>query len=180
MGRHPARLRSMAPAAAGGAWEDAYTTTLNANSASYRDDCTRQVFYLAATGTASKIRVTFEAASNKVFAVDNASIGLRSGTGPDCTATPTELLFSGVSGFNLGSGQTLVSDELTGTFQNNDEYLISIDNSNVNSNSRFNGTELDVYYIKASDNCALVQNMPAGYTQLAGAVGVLKVEMWVE
>lgn len=175
MGRHPARLRSMAPiAAAGGAWETAYSATLNSDSGSWRDDCGRQVVNLSTAGT--KVRVTFEASSGDTLAVDNASIVLRSGSTANGTTTPTELLFSSGSGFDIASSNTIISDELVYSPSASTDYLISMDATKSGTETRLGST--GTYYFATSSNCHNVQNMPAGYSTETGSF-IKLIEVWV-
>ena len=68
------------------------------------------------SGGGSQIQVTFGVQGNgNVFACANVSVGIQS-TNYDCTATPTELLFSGTSGFSLtavGAGWNYITSDLT-------------------------------------------------------------------
>lgn len=57
----------------------------------------------------AKVRVTFKSASDMGLAVANASIGVLLG-GLATLYTPTELLFSGVSGFSIAASSTITSD----------------------------------------------------------------------
>lgn len=69
------------------------------------------------SGSGREIRARFEAPSSSTFAADNCSIGIWNGTDTaatpfrgSTTATPVELLFSGVSGVTLLLGTSLDSD----------------------------------------------------------------------
>lgn len=66
---------------------------------------------LAITGGAqTQIRVTFKASSSQGLHADHCSIGISTGTNANTTAIPTELLFSGASGFTIAANGLITSD----------------------------------------------------------------------
>lgn len=106
-----------------------FSAALNSNNGgngglSFRD------FVTVTSGGLGQVRVTFQAGSSGLgLQADHASIALQgNGTPPNVQLTPTELLFSGVSGFNLpGANQTIVSDWLTFAFAITDTLAITFD-----------------------------------------------------
>lgn len=63
-------------------------------------------------GSPTQVRVTFKAPTLSSLILDHASIGIKAGAGNawDTTATPVELKFSGVSGFNISASASITSD----------------------------------------------------------------------
>lgn len=61
-------------------------------------------------GAQGQVRVTFKASGSAAFKVDHCSIGISNGTSANTTTTPTELTFSGGSGFSIALGQSITSD----------------------------------------------------------------------
>lgn len=93
-----------------------FTLALTANDPGYTDYSTRNILPITG-GAADQIRVTFEADSGVGLWVDNAAIGISimadfndAQDQGETTAVPTELLFGGVSGFNISAGQSITSD----------------------------------------------------------------------
>lgn len=97
----------------------------------------------------NQVRVTFEAPSSGSCKVDRASIGVRA-SNADTTATPVELLFSGVSGFTISSGGILVSDWANLLFSGSDTLVVVVDISSTNGNLRVRSSGGDSDYEKAA------------------------------
>jgi len=73
---------------------------------------TNRYLFTPSTGGLDQVRVTFTA-PNATFGMqtDHCSIGIDDGSNTgSVTATPIELKFGGVSGFNIAAGATAVSD----------------------------------------------------------------------
>ena len=83
------------------------------------------------------IALTFEASSASGLDVDNVSIVERSGATADGVTVPTEVLFSGASGFSIGAGQSIESDVLAFSVDETKDYLVVIDVSATNGNPRY-------------------------------------------
>ena len=131
------------------------------------------------SGDAAKIKVTFNAPPSGGQREQNASIVERDGSGPNGTEVPTELLFSGGSGFSLSAGESIVSDELNFAIDSNKDYLVIMDLINSGapdweSSWIYRGYGETCYY-KQGRYSALVKDMPAGYST-ADAVIMSKIE----
>jgi len=129
--------------------------------------------------SAGFVRVTFEASSAGAMNVDNAAIGIDDGNDDtSTTATPVELLFSGVSGFTRTAGQTITSDwvALPG-FDTDDHLVVVIDFASSNGNPRTRSGLGSGFYlgIVASSN---TYNSAAGtgLTFSGHCRGVIKIE----
>lgn len=101
-------------------------------------------------GAQTQVRVTFTAGL-ATFILNNASIGISSGTTMITTATPVELLFGGVSGFTILSGATITSDwvNLSG-FTASDKLVVVMDYSvagGSSSTDQSGGAGADLWYL---------------------------------
>lgn len=104
------------------------------------------------------MRVTFKAASAEGLKVDNASIVQRSGSTGNGTTTPTELLFSGVSGFDCAANSTVTSDTLAYTTTPGD-YLVTFDVSSDAAKDAQKYITPGAMYYAASTNWYNVQTI---------------------
>lgn len=81
-----------------------------------------------AVASGSQLRLRFEThPSYSTFVVNNVSIVPRSGTSDDGTTVPTEVTFSGDSGFSLGPGEQITSDWIDFDFDSTKDHLVIID-----------------------------------------------------
>lgn len=105
-----------------------YTATLNENGAANEGYSMRNVCSsLGSSGSWRQIRVRFVAATSGAnFTTTNASVGIRS-SNANTTATPTELKFSGVSGFDLAPNTTITSDWTDFNFSSTDSLIVIFD-----------------------------------------------------
>lgn len=142
-----------------------YSLALTSNSPGWQGYSLRQL--LGATGVASagQVRVTFTASLAAGMTVDHASIAVKgAATFPNCTAVPTELKFSGASGFALSAGQTIVSDWLTFTAETTDQLVIIMDfNAGVASAAR-SATDATADYQFKTGSASYADNSVTGYT----------------
>lgn len=123
---------------------------VNRSNASFRTYIPASV--ISTSGT--QVRVTFVAAIGFAFALDHASIALCS-SGADAAETPTELLFSGASGFSIAAGQTITSDWTTFTLTESSGYLVISDLSSASTNRprrRAYGGTYQTYYKASTDS----------------------------
>lgn len=122
-----------------------YTQSLTMDDSGREDRSLRQLVLLTGDpGSSTQIRVTFKAANNAAWSCDNCSIGLWTGINDgETTAAPTELLFSGVSGFAmtaLAGGREISSDWLTiagsavAGITSSSKPIVVMDNSPSNGN----------------------------------------------
>jgi hypothetical protein len=126
------------------------------------------------SGGGSFVRVRFEAPSSGTYALDKASIGIQS-SGGDMTATPVELLFSGVSGFSISNGAQITSDWATLTFTSSSVLLVHTANSA--SSSIPSGTGNGQYYNAAPGASDYATAALSGYAfQAAVTYGVNQIE----
>jgi len=127
------------------------------------------------------VRVTFESAAGQAWTISNAYIGHAASSGDvyDFESTPTELLFSGASGFAIALGTQKVSDQTTFTIQASKNLIISYYTSGDASHDdiRIKATQTGwTNYLKAANDPSTVN--ATGYTLASNAVlGVMKVEV---
>jgi hypothetical protein len=125
------------------AWITSFVGSFDSNGSGNADMSLRQAIPATSiTVSGTHVRVTFRASTVEGLKVDNASIVERDGTTANGTATPTELKFSGVSGFSCAADSTVVSDDLNFTIDETKSYLVIIDISS--------DTALDSQRYKAS------------------------------
>lgn len=129
----------------------------------------------------TQVRVTFKAGSAEGGNITNAYIGHAAGAGDayDFEAAPTQLLFSGAAGVNIGVGATVVSDPVTFTIQAAKNLIVAFrSNGDTGADSfarNLSVTGADQYHKNANDAATVDKT---GYTlNSAGAtVGVLRIE----
>lgn len=126
------------------------------------------------SGGGSFIRIRFEAPASGTFNVDNASVGIRSATSTT-TATPSELLFSGVSGFSISNGATLVSDWLAFTFTSSDSLLVHMD-FGATATTRYTSTTSETQYFKAANGADYLNASVSGYSSQTQVMGFNRIE----
>lgn len=156
-----------------------YSNALGSNNSGNQGYSFRKAITLSGGGT--QIRVTFMAASSGGhFKTDHCSIALKgTATLPSTELTPSELLFSGVSGFDITPGNTIVSDWLTLTTTAAIVVVVMDFNSVAgNGDTSYNGSGSNSTYFKSVDasyNTASV----SGYTTYGAApeFGVSKIEV---
>lgn len=119
-------------ASGGGTWTTEKTYTLNTDSGGAgEENHSYRIIVPALSKTITKIRVTMQAPTVGTTNVNNVGVGIRSGTTDDCTATPTEILFSGGGhGFSIATGATILSDETNFAATIGDLLLVAIDLGN--------------------------------------------------
>ncbi len=122
------------------------------------------------------IRVTFKAPSGSSTIVDHASIVERSGSTVNGTTAPTELLFSGGSGFTVTAGTTVTSDGLSFSLDETKDYLVIIDLNGGSPGVTFTSTSANSY-IKAGAASYNVQS-PAGFSTDPDLYSSLKIEVF--
>lgn len=156
----------------------AYSNALGTNNSGNHGYSFRKAITLSAGG--AQVRVTFMAASSGGnFKTDHCSIALKgTATLPSTELTPSELLFSGVSGFDITPGNTIVSDWLTLTTTAAIVVVVMDFNSTPGSGDTSYGSGSNSTYYKAataSYNTASV----SGYTTYGAApeFGVSKIEV---
>lgn len=118
-----------------------------------------------------KVRVTFKAGNGTTWACSHCSIGVSAGSG-NTVATPVELLFSGVSGFSIAAGQTIVSDYATLPWTNGQSVVVVTDTSS-------GGPRLSLsqnVYQKGSST-SYNQATVVGYSNFAHNCGIAKIEV---
>ena len=108
---------------------DTWTSpTLDTNANGWINRSARQLITAATIlKSGGIIRVTLGAGPAEGLDLDNVSIVERDGSTDDGITTPTELLFSGVSGVNIGAGATATSDWLTFSLDETKDYLLIFD-----------------------------------------------------
>jgi hypothetical protein len=121
-------------------------------------------------GAQGQIRATFAASSSGALSTSHCSIGIWSGTGPNTTATPTELTFGGASGFSISSGASITSDWINfGGFTASDRLVAIFDagaNGNFIDDSASTGNTN--WFKAAATSCNVAA--PTGFTSQANLV----------
>jgi len=133
-----------------------FTQTLTTNGTGGENVTYRVICPSMASG-GSQLRVVFRGHTFSPFSVDNASVGIQS-SGGDTTATPTELLFGGVSGFTAGADQAVISDLTTFSYSASDNLIVTYDVSATNGNPRGTASAGTRYY-KVTYNSYNVQSI---------------------
>ncbi|KKN73621.1 hypothetical protein LCGC14_0399370 [marine sediment metagenome] len=122
------------------------------------------------SASASIVKVTFEARSDIALEVIKAYIGHPAGAGDpyDFDGNQVELKFGGGSGFSIGVGETIVSDQTTFALDNSKNIIISFD-TDTEGNMRLKITGDGDYkgYYKSATAEAEVTNV-TGYTLNSG------------
>lgn len=121
------------------------------------------------------VRITLVAAAGATTKFDNVSIVERSGSTANGTTTPTEVLFSGVSGCTITSGGSATSDWIAFAIDETKSYLVCLDVSSTNGTAKYFGSLGEAYGV-ASNNSYNVQNMPGSPSSVYYR-GVTKIEV---
>ncbi|MEW6351615.1 MAG: hypothetical protein AB1646_21410 [Thermodesulfobacteriota bacterium] len=148
-------------------------------NASYTNQTLRLIVPASALGkSGTSVRVTFRAPSGAATTIDHASIVERSGATANGTTTPTELLFSGVSGTTIPANGTVTSDPLIYPIDETKDYLVPMDVGS-SSGSIYQRTSggWGFYYSQAVGDSWNVQNMPANYTNAGYQACVTSIEV---
>lgn len=103
---------------------------------------------IAHSGTS--VRVTLAASTAGTTAYDNIAIVERDGSTANGTTTPTEILFSGVSGCSISASGTATSDWTTFTVDETKDYLLILDHAASNGRVRYKGSGEAGGYYKAA------------------------------
>jgi hypothetical protein len=177
---HMEVLMTEQPASATPTWSD----TLDTTDFGWHSQTLRQVITASTSG--SRIRVTIPigtSISNGGGYADNISIVKQSGTGPNGTETPTEILYGGASGFTGPKGGSIVSDWIDYEVVAGQTYLLCIDFTSGGGNDSFYHifTGGEGAFLKGSADSALLQQMPSGYSTLSNRTHVFnKLEVGVD
>ena len=153
-----------------------FTQTLTTDQASWEGYTARNITSAVTTARGTQVRVTFEAPAAASTKADRASIGVHNGTASQTTATPVELLFSGVSGFTITTGGTLVSDWATMVVPEGSKLVVIIDVAAAPASSfRYLGVA-DGHYNKVG--ASYNEANPSGMTgPQATSLGFNKIEV---
>ena len=173
---------------AGGTWITAYQPTLNADVPNGLQTYTlrnllQSTLFNPVVGT--KVRITFEASIGFQWSVSSMYIGEQAPTGdPYDTVSMTEITFGGGnSGFAIGAGNTLLSDEITFSFDSSKSYVTSCKWDATPSASRgiatVTGAEVYRHPTSGVDEAA-TPNASTGYLTTTGAniMGLNKLEVF--
>src|SRR5271154_1407530 len=89
---------------------------------------TFRTFMAPSSGGLGQVRCTFYSGSSGNLQVNNAAIAVKGmATAPTVSVAPTELLFSGGSGFTIAASSSIVSDWLTFSFLSTDLLCVITD-----------------------------------------------------
>ncbi len=110
------------------------------------------------------IRVRHDANTGMSYDLDNVSVGIRSGSTNDTTATPTELLHDGTSGVEIAAGTKEESDWSTFAFSEGDNLLVIHDVASGTQMCRYNGSGGDGTYEYTSAQNSYDQQSVTGFS----------------
>jgi len=156
-----------------------YSTTFTTTTDAWAEYSLRQVIESAnISASGGRVRVTFESGAAEGASVDNVSIVERSGSTANGTETPTELLFSGSSGFSITANTTITSDWLVFDIDETKDYIIIIDfSSNASADAMKTQTTSGISYFKSSSN-SYDQQSVTGYGETdPRTVGVKQLDV---
>jgi hypothetical protein len=167
--------RGALDASSGGSWQTTFSLALpeegNLNDFSLRTIIPAGSISLSG----ASIRVTWNSSSGGNLIVEHASIVERDGSTENGTTAPTEILFSGVSGFTISASSTKVSDTLTYSLDETKDYIIISDLGATGHTFFLTGTGQT--YFKSGSDSYNVQS-PAGFSLLGNTYVVGKVEVF--
>jgi len=158
-----------------------WTFDLNGGSGGWFSRTVRQIILASAISTSGvKIRITVECVSGvEGCHIDNVAIVERDGSTSNGTTTPTEILFGGTSGIDVGGASEEVSDWLTYSLDETKDYLMIFDigddtaNDIVGIKTSGGGS----VYWKALTNSYNAQNLVGATTYGNWTVMVNKIEV---
>lgn len=172
-----ARRRSV-PA---GTWQTCASASLDANGfAGFQGSTIRQIINAAGLSVSgSEVRLTFEADTTRSWNMTEVYIGQQGAGNPyGFLTTPTPITFGGGNaGFSLTSGQSILSDEITFTFDATKNHVIGMDWVNTGTlgcrslNSKTNWNP----WSKAADDAQTVG--ATGYTDRIGLGAVAGINL---
>lgn len=138
-------------AAGGGSWTVEHTYTLNA-VATGDANCGYRIIVPALSKSITKIRFTAKGYTSGNTIIDNAAVGIRSGTSDDCTGTPTEIFTGGLSGFTVSSDATITTDDTNFVASAGDQLLIALDVGAANDGFWYNASGGLMYRATATNS----------------------------
>lgn len=97
------------------------------------------------------ITLTLKASPSAGLDVDNVSIVERDGATANGVEVPTEVLFSGASGFSISAGQTITSDVTAFSIDETKDYLAIVDMAATNGNPQYVDTGT-AYWLAGTDS----------------------------
>jgi hypothetical protein len=151
-----------------------YTAALATSTAGYGGKTLRSEVPISAASL-GQVRVTFAAPAAANLTTDHCSIGVSKQDSTGSTvATPVELTFAGVSGFNIAGGTSITSDWVNLSALVTDKLIVVCD-INAAGNGQISYVPANIEYEKAATaswNTATV----AGYTSTANTVGFNLIE----
>lgn len=163
------------PAEDDGTWDVIFNpvTALNytdpAGSANYRTIVTTP-----AGGPWTKIRITFAAESDEMTDDLSASVCVRSGSTDDCTASPTQILWSASSDTEIGTNSTIRSDSISFSFDSSQTLLVNT--HTVDGEGRYLWVGDGSAYYSAGPDDTMTQNV--SYADDAHQFNIELVEGW--
>lgn len=121
-------------------------------------------------GSNGSIRSTFTTSSATTLSVAHAAVGIWTGSGSNgnTTATPTELLFNGGSGFvGLLAGASITSDFVNFSCASTDKLVVIIDVGQPGGNRFSSGnSNVDTWFL--TGGASFNNPAPTGYTLISG------------
>jgi hypothetical protein len=155
-------------------WATAFSTTMATDVDNAFSSGSREVIAASSGASGSKVRLTFSANSTKSSTWNNVTIG-ESTANDDFDSAPTTVTFGGNASGTATAGSTLLSDEITFTFDKTKRYLVAIYQASRQSKSKNTGG--DHYYKLMGANETASQTV-TGFTQETQWHGLSKVEVY--
>lgn len=170
-----ATFQALLASTGGGVIQTAFSTTLNANDGSDKNGYSFRVYPTALNGSGGPwrwVRVRFRSSTAAGTSVGHASIGIH-GSGVATTATPVELLFSGVSGFSLSAGQTITSDWAVLSFSLSNNIMVIMDYNGSSLMRNLSGGGVNYYKFGTTSYST---TSPTGFSSQTYLTGVDLIE----
>lgn len=162
-------------------WVTVYTGASGANSNGWSGFNLRSVFPALGSDDGTKVRCTLVAASVGV-SVDGCYFGhaAASGDAYDFDGSQTPLTVAGSQSFTLGGTGSVVTDEITYSYDHTRGFIAAFHFNNTSNIRRFNaGASPQNFYFKSAANETATSDV-TGYSTTAGAIGFVSlVEVFV-
>ncbi len=155
----------------------AFTQTFNSDSGDAPGYSVRSICgTLSAGGSKIRVKITSGGLVGQGLNVNHVSIG-KQNTTYNTTATPTELLFHGASGFSIPTTTTIYSDWTNFNTTIGDTLISILDRGSSPAFTRYNSAGGGPYYYQAAA-ASYNQSAPAGSWTLASfGIDVLEIDV---
>jgi hypothetical protein len=153
----------------------------------YYTYCIRQVFASTAyslTLSGSKMRVTIRARAGEDYRLTESFVGVKAGAGDayDYASAPTRITWSGANGVTVPAGTSVVSDEITMTYDTSQSHVFGFDHvQTAPCGPRCKDIQTGCsLFIQVIDGDAATVNA-SGYTDSSATfnvMGIMKIEVF--